>query len=320
MTTNPHVLVTSVAAKVQLIESLVQACRDYGVRLFATDISSDSPALYFADDYQLLPQISDDNYLDALFQFCSDQQIGYIIPTRDQDLLFFAEHRNQLTQQGIGLLMSDSDTITTCSNKHQFHAACVAMGLPILPQLSPDKLHYPCVAKQAYSSAGTGVHLLSSKAALAQLLAEYPEEAFLFEPYVPYDEYTIDAFYAGNGTCIQAVARQRMIVVGGESKVSLVIDNPELVALAHRLSSAFDFSGHVTIQAFYVDGRSYLIEVNPRFGGASNLSIVAGLDSPRKLIASLCGDDATMTRVNPIQYGLKMLRYSKDLMIQNDVE
>jgi carbamoyl-phosphate synthase large subunit len=76
----------------------------------------------------------------------------------------------------------------------------------------------------------------------------------------------------------------------------------------------------VTIQAFYVDGRSYLIEVNPRFGGASNLSIVAGLDSPRKLIASLCGDDATMTRVNPIQYGLKMLRYSKDLMIQDDVE
>lgn len=48
------------------------------------------------------------------------------------------------------------------------------------------------------------------------------------------------------------------------------------------------FVGHVTVLAFYSpDNYLNLIEVNPRFGGASNLSIVAGLDSPHRLIAIL---------------------------------
>lgn len=314
-----NVLVTSVAAKVQLIESLTAACKEYDLCLYATDISIDSPALYFADGYVLLPKISDDGYLDALLQFCHAQQIGHILPTRDQDLIFFSAHRSRLSEQGIALLMSDDKTIAICSDKHAFHSVCQAKGLPVLPRMIEGELQYPCVAKEVYSSAGSGVHFLKNASELENLLLRNPGN-YLFEPHVPYDEYTIDAFYDIEGLCVQAVPRKRILVVGGESKVSRVVENPILVELAHRLGEHFSFFGHVTIQAFYQDGKTYLVEINPRFGGASNLSIVAGLASPRKLIATICDDMDTVTQVNPIQYGLKMLRYTKDLMIQDDIE
>lgn len=315
-----NILVTSVSAKVQLIESLVVACREYGLSLYATDVNNDCPALYFADDYVLLPRLSDPGYLRALISFCHEKNIGYIIPTRDQDLVYFSSRISQLLEQGIKILMSDAKTIATCTDKHAFHSACVVHGLPVLPRMTVKDLRFPCVAKEVYSSAGKGVHFLLTQEALEDLMAKLPETEFLFEPLVAFDEFTIDAFFNAAGECVQAVARQRMLVVGGESKVSQVVNNPLLVELAQRLGEHFSFFGHVTIQAFYHQGQAFLIEVNPRFGGASNLSIVAGLDSPRKLIAAVCGDTLKANEVNPVQYGMKMLRYSKDLMIRDDAE
>ena len=41
----------------------------------------------------------------------------------------------------------------------------------------------------------------------------------------------------------------------------------------------FKFFGHINIQAFIIKNKVVFIEINPRFGGASSLSIEYGLDS-----------------------------------------
>jgi carbamoyl-phosphate synthase large subunit len=74
--------------------------------------------------------------------------------------------------------------------------------------------------------------------------------------------------------------------------------------------------GHNVVQAFYRrETGPLLIEVNPRFGGASNLSIRAGLDSPSRIIALLAGEKPRNPR--PIRFGLTMLRYSEDMIIED---
>ena len=84
-----------------------------------------------------------------------------------------------------------------------------------------------------------------------------------------------------------------------------------------NLGEYFDVCGHVTIQAFYSSlGDVNLIEINPRFGGASNLGFVAGVKSPDRLLAILAGDIHESESVKDLKYGLKMLRYTTDLIIQ----
>ena len=54
-----------------------------------------------------------------------------------------------------------------------------------------------------------------------------------------------------------------------------------------------------------------MIEINPRFGGASNLSFKAGLKSPEWMLHLIDKKDDLIYADN-IKYNLKMLRYSQD--------
>ena len=74
--------------------------------------------------------------------------------------------------------------------------------------------------------------------------------------------------------------------------------------------------GHVVLQAFLKDGGvPSFIEANLRFGGASNLSIVAGLDSPRRFVQCVYGNAAAAAEPREIRNGLYILRYSTDIFL-----
>ena len=74
--------------------------------------------------------------------------------------------------------------------------------------------------------------------------------------------------------------------------------------------------GHSVVQAFWSEQNGpRLIEVNPRFGGASTLSIRAGLDSPRRIIGMLRGDPAAYLN-GPIKVGLVMHRVAEDVFVE----
>ena len=68
-------------------------------------------------------------------------------------------------------------------------------------------------------------------------------------------------------------------------------------------------------QAFHDDAGTRFIEINPRFGGASNLSIQAGLASPERILQMARGQDVEAARPRAIAYGLTMLRYSQDRIV-----
>ena len=81
------------------------------------------------------------------------------------------------------------------------------------------------------------------------------------------------------------------------------------------LAGALQLVGHSVLQAFLHPERGVLwIEANPRFGGASILSIEAGLQSPARLLALLSGDE-TARAPRPLRNGLTLMRYGAELRI-----
>ncbi len=316
-----NILVTSCSAKVLLIQELVKACDKYNVKLLATDISDDKPALYFAHEFALLPPMSDSHYVERLLDLCAKKNVGYIIPTRDYDLQWFAKHNELLKNNSIELCQSKSETIELCNDKFKFHRFCLDNKLPIPENYeSIDAIEYPCVFKLRESSASKGVKIIrSNHELLAEIeMAKINGYEFMLQKYISDKEYTIDAFYNKEGRLVVAIPRERIKVVNGESVVSVTIDLPELSCLAKKLENYFDFFGHVTIQAFFSASREVnLIEINPRFGGASNLGINAGVNSPERLLDILAGNIEKSESISDIKYGLKMLRYSTDLFVQD---
>ncbi|GLR64423.1 ATP-grasp domain-containing protein [Marinospirillum insulare] len=311
---DPNLLITSVAKKVSLVKAFVKEAAVAGIKVYGTDASKDAVALYFCNAFFLLPYRSDTKFLPQLIAACQQHQIGYLLPTSDSELLYFAEHRSTLAENKIQVLMSANSTLKTCISKLAFNKHCIQHQLP-LPQnyTSLETANYPLVIKQEFSQATQGVHKLATLAEAQQLVKNFPNPNYLIQEFVEEQEYSIDAFFDAQGKLIQALARSRDQISEGESVISTSIDLPELVQLVEKLGQTLNFFGHLIVQAFYHQGQIKLVEVNPRFGGASALALAAGLNSPKWLVEHITGKP--LHPVQPLSYGLKLLRYSTDYFL-----
>ena len=307
-----NIIALSVSRKVQLIKSIKDACKTSSRKLFCADASEESAALYFADDFVITPKINSNNLLAFLLNYCRQNDITFILPTSDHDMIFLTNVREELKNNGITVLMSDSTTINNCISKFKFSEICNINNIPIPTVYSSLKdIEYPCAAKLNVSQASKGVFFIKKYKDLESLLKKYDFSELLFQKFIDSQEYTIDSFYGKNGKLVCAVPRKRLRIVDGESIISETAFVPELIDLADQLSSIFNFFGHITIQAFFDGTEVSVIEINPRFGGASNLSFKAGLKSPEWMLHLIDKKDDLIYADN-IKYNLKMLRYSKD--------
>lgn len=312
MATPPAVLVSSAAAKVLLVQSF----RSAGARVIAADTSPMSAALTFADAAYLVPRLDAAGALDAFVGLCRRERVDLLVPTRDGELPFFAAHAEAFRAVGTRVLVSSQAALETCQDKRRFIETCQRLGLPVpftWPRgQSPDR--WPAFARPTRAAGGAGAVRVADQRALECLRASAGEDLFIQE-LVSSPEYSIDVLSDFDAQPLQAVARRRVQIRAGESSVSRVERRPELESMSMRLCAAIGLVGHAVVQAFD-DERSgpRFIEVNPRFGGASNLSIAAGLDSPARLLA-LLGDDASARAPRPIRDHFAMLRFSQDVLL-----
>jgi carbamoyl-phosphate synthase large subunit len=310
-----NVLITSASAKVLLVRAFQAAVRSRGGQVVACDAASDSAALFAADAAVLLPLAGDPGFRAAFLALCAERKIALVVPTRDGELPLLAELAPDLADQGTRVLVAPPATIARCQDKRIFNQFCKDNGYPIANiHYSDPPSGFPVFVRPATGAGGRGAAKIASLAAWDAMEASRTE--LIVQDLVEAPEYTIDTLLDLNGRPLQAVARLRQAVRDGEAYKSRVEDLPDLADMALSLCARLGCIGHNVVQAFYrPETGPLLIEVNPRFGGASNLSICAGLDSPSRIIALLAGETPADPR--PIHFGLTMLRYSDDMIIED---
>jgi carbamoyl-phosphate synthase large subunit len=299
-----NVLILSAAAKVQL----VRAFREAGATVLAADLTADNAALFEADRGLLLPRSDAPEFLEALAAACATHDVRLVVPTRDGELPVLAAAKARLAEAGVTVLVPSAQAVETCQDKRRFTAFCAAQGFATPRTYAPGEApeRYPIFVRPVRGAGGKGARRVDAPAPLsADLLVQDLET----DP-----EYTVDVLMDLQGRPRQAVARRRLLVRDGEAVKSQVVELPDLSAEASRLCAALGLVGHNVVQAFHSPERgARFIEVNPRFGGASNLSIRAGLASPERILRMAAGEDASTPR--PIAHGLTLLRYAEDRLV-----
>lgn len=309
----PNVLVTSAAAKVPLIQGFQSALQGAG-RVFSADITADCAAAHLSDGHFVVARNDVPGALDQLLELCVSNEIGLVVPTRDGELPGLAAVRERFAARGVFIHVALPETVAICQNKRVFSHFLTTRGLPPVPLLDPaaSNLAFPVFVRPVSGSAGRGARAVGSRRELEDALAM---DDCLVHPLIKAPEYSIDLLMDLEGRrALDAVCRERIQVVAGESKISRVTYLPELAAMVKRVGEALRLVGHNTVQAFLDPDRGpLLIEINPRFGGASNLSIQAGLASPRRILQMLQGD-AAACRPADIDIGATMFRYPQDII------
>jgi carbamoyl-phosphate synthase large subunit len=306
-----NVLILSAAAKVLLVQAFQAAARPLGGRVLAADIARDNAALFAADQALILPRSDDPSFVDALARSCAQHAVGLVVPTRDGELAVLSSARERLAAQGVTVLAPSQDALAVCRDKRRFSQACQDLGLQtprtFAPGETPDR--FPVFVRPVDGAGGRGARRVDGP-------ADMPTgEDLLVQAFDSGPEFTIDVLMSLDGAPLQAVARRRLQVQGGEATKSRTEDIPALADRALKLCAALGLVGHNVVQAFHDEAGTRFIEINPRFGGASNLSIQAGLGSPERILQMARGHIEDAARPRPITYGLTMLRYSQDRIV-----
>lgn len=315
------VLVTSISAKTPLLRELRKALQKASPLGLMVGGDQDPACLgrYFVDDFWLMPAFQKLK-ITELIDYCLTHNIGAIIPTRNGELSYFAHYRDQLKAQGIRVMISCSDAIETCLDKIVFHQTTTQI-MPEICILTSTELvtstdqRYVVKERQG---AGSQNILLDASGPEAKAWAKKLSKP-IFQPYINGQEFSIDVYLEQCGKAKGALVRSRDLVVAGEAKVSTTLRDVQLEQTCSRLAERLNLRGHVVFQGIRDEKEQFrLIECNARFGGASTLSIAAGLDSFYWFLLETLGEDLEHYPFKRSESELRQVRYSEDMVVTWD--
>lgn len=303
-----NVLVTSLSAKVPLVEALKGAVGGNGL-VWGADSDPECVGRHFTDRFWEMPPLPQAD----VAAFCEREQIGLLVPTRDGELAAMAELRDELPETWVAV--GAPSAVGTCLDKLAFHHHCQAADIPTVPTATGlDELDANVlVVKERRGAGARGIAVGVDRETAARFSQSLEEP--IFQPLLEGVEHSIDVYVNRGGAVVEAVPRTRIRVVAGESTVTETVEHPGLVDAAVRLAESLEVRGHLVIQGFADGDSARLLECNPRVGGASTLGFHAGVDTPRWALAEAAGDTVA-PRLGGYRRGLRLVRHPSDLLIE----
>lgn len=311
------ILITSSSNKIPLIKNVNEAIRKLKIDLsiIASDIDINSISKYFVNDFWLCERTEEINIHDYIKK-CKSKNIKFIIPTRDGELEFFSKNNNLFNKNGIHVMISSLNSINNCIDKlkfydnHQKVKKWIIKTTDNINTLNCKKF----VVKERYGSASkkNGINFDKINSIKHAKKLDNP----IFQPYIEGFEISAD-FYVDKSKIIRGlVMRTRDVVIDGESKVTKTFKNTKYEKIILKIIDELKLYGHCMIQCIIdINDNVNVIECNPRFGGASSLSVFCGLDSFHWFIYESLNGNMNDLKIDLNKKEVQQVRYKNDIYL-----
>ncbi len=286
------VLFTCVGRRVELIQAFRNAANNLSIDLEITgaDVSESAPALSFCDNKLIVPEIKNINYIPVLKDYCVNNCIDVLIPTIDTDLVLLAKNTEQFI--GTHVLVSAPSFVEACMNKEITAELFKKSDLEIPQEINviDNNISFPVHIKPKNGSSSINAYIVRNRDEL-DLYTKVVND-YLIQQYIKGTEYTVDTFSDFSGQPIFITPRIRLAVRSGEVLKTVISQNDEIINEVKKLLIDNNVCGPATVQLIKEENtnKNYYIEINPRFGGGSPLSMKAGADSAMALLRLLNGE------------------------------
>jgi len=321
---NFNILFTCAGRRVALMNAFRSAMEELHLkgRLFATDITTASPAFHEADRGFIVPPTQRVEYIPALLDIVRQNGVSLLIPMTDRDLHPLSRQAEQFRQGGCQVMIGSEQVVLTCRDKTRTRHMLQEVGLAAITTVTLEEFRakpfYPGFIKPISGSASFGTALLRDERELKAHVATFGEKKMLVQEYVPGQEFTIDVCRTRSGVVRCIVPRQRLVVRTGEVEKGITVKDRHLIEAAAKLAAHLtDLWGVYCCQCRRQPGpEPRFFEINPRFGGGVPLSIAAGANLPLYLLQDVLGLPFDSRPVDDFTDGLLMLRYDNACFVQ----
>jgi carbamoyl-phosphate synthase large subunit len=276
------------------------------------DSNSLSPGLHLADVGYVVPKQSDSSFWSVYSEIIEKESVDLIFPTSGFDIISIAEHKKELANKGVLAFLSEPDAISNCLDKWKFHL-CLQNKLPVAKtSLDKSSFNFPFFAKPRFGKGSVGVVLCKNSSDLQSL---HPDKEYIFQEYLPGEEYTIDVLSDLDGNALCAIPRIRLEVKAGISSRGRIIVDKDLQKSAMDIANVLKLKGVTCIQfKRSSSGQALPLEVNPRFGGGTIMAALAGVNLPGLMLTMAEGNPYVIPEPRPIT----VVRYYEELILSEE--
>ena len=312
-----NVLFCSVGRRCELLKDFRNTMGQEG-RIVVTDLSLYAPATYFADCFYQVPRITDPSYIPTILDICKKEHINVVTTCIDPEIMILAAHREEFCAIGVEVLAPDEKTARICFDKYTMYRHLVENGVNTVLTFGDlrtfkaaffkNEISFPVFVKPREGSGSVGARKVDDLITLEKAMEE--------DPSLIIQEFMGDAVDLDVDVYIDTVSHQPVAIfskrkletkIGGASKTTSFKDE-RLIEFVLQSLQYFKFNGPIDLDLWYRDGKYYLSEINPRFGGAYLHAYGAGVDFVKLIQNNLAGNANEATFGN-YEEGVLMMMY-----------
>ncbi len=284
----------------------IKELQKLGIEVIGVDSDHNSYALKKLAGY-VVPKANEADFLDVILDIIDIEEPDAIISGPEEELLVLAENREYFNE--VMLLMPSYESLKICTDKLEMDKFLrqIDVPTPIIYVIELIKDYY--MMKPRFGRGGKGIKKVSIEDILDKDL--HLNDDYIFQEYIEGEEYSIDILADQEGNTLNIVPRLRMKVIDGKSVISKTVYDKEIIDYCRIIVKKLKLFGPSCIQCIKNNSGVYFIDINPRFGGGSILSIKADTTILPNLIRLI-------NRVEPrpndkFEEGLTMVRYYKEV-------
>ena len=310
----PNILFTCAGRRTYLLKYFKEQLGNEG-KVIGADMQLSAPALSVADVKEQVPAVYAHDYIDRVLDICRRNDVAAIICLNDLELPILAANSERFAAEGILPIVSPTEIIDICFDKYRTARYVESLGLSTpatyinlaeaKEALAAGRLAFPLVLKPRWGSGSIGIEFVNNLEELSEVYAmllkkvkksilataSTGEEYILIQQKIEGQEYGMDVMNDLAGRNRGVSVKKKLAMRAGETDKAQTVNNAEIRAIGMKLGENLHHIGNLDVYVFEKDGKYYVLELNPRFGGGFPFSYEAGVNFPKAIIEWLKGND-----------------------------
>ena len=317
-----NLLMLSVGTRNKVVQYFKKTLEGNG-KVVATDMSDIAPAVFEADKFYKVPRMTDEGYIDVIFDICRKEEIDAVLTLIDPELSLLAEHKADFARLGVTVVGSSYELCEMALDKMQMYNWLKAHGYncarsydnreDFYSDLDAGIISFPVFVKPIRGSASIAISKVEDKETLELLMKK--TDGLMIQEFLKGQEIGADCYIDMiSNEVVSIFTKKKLLMRAGETDKAVSFKDGKLFALVEKFINESGWRGQIDIDIFDIDGDYYISEVNPRFGGGYPHAYESGCDH-MTLINNNVHGKANDKNIGDYDEGIYMMKYN-ELMVK----
>lgn len=313
-----NILILSAGTRNKIVQYFKRTLNGDG-KVIATDMSAMAPALYDADAYYLVHRITATGYFDEIIDICKKESVDGVLSLIDPELSLLAANKDRFAAIGVTVIGSGLEQCERSMDKMKMfhwlkdHDYLCAKSYDSLAQFSADEssgqISFPVFVKPICGSASVEIQKVYDMDTLRLLMDRH--EGLMIQELLCGQEIGGDVYIDMlTHEVVSIFTKKKLLMRAGETDKAISFKDERLFALIEKFAKESGFLGQIDIDIFDVNGKYYISEVNPRFGGGYPHAYECGVDH-MKLICNNLSGIANRPVIGDYEDNVVMMKYNE---------